>query len=347
MNTQKNNSAISALQVLLAALLWGTLGVFVTFLRQAGFSTLQIVFLRAAVSVLLLGIFIFLRDRSKFRIQLRDSWIFIGTGLISFTLFTVCNQIAMRLCSLSIAAALLYTSPAFILIFSAVIFRERLTAAKLISIAVTVFGCFLVSGLLTPGAVISGAGILAGIASGLCYGLYSIFGRFGVEKYDSLTVTFYTFLLAAAASLPFADFASMPAVFSSADWVLPLVCAFGPVTCLLPYLFLYRRSCGTGTEYCRHPRHAGTGCQRTALRPYLPRGYELAEGARHGLHPRLGGHRQSPPGEKENKIKFSAQTIPQSECLRCFYTVSYLNSSAASVIRSAIFTPNGQRSSHA
>ncbi|MBE6657797.1 MAG: EamA family transporter [Ruminococcaceae bacterium] len=237
MNTQKNNSAISALQVLLAALLWGTLGVFVTFLRQAGFSTLQIVFLRAAVSVLLLGIFIFLRDRSKFRIRLRDSWIFIGTGLISFTLFTVCNQIAMRLCSLSIAAALLYTSPAFILIFSAVIFRERLTAAKLISIAVTVFGCFLVSGLLTPGAVISGAGILAGIASGLCYGLYSIFGRFGVEKYDSLTVTFYTFLLAAAASLPFADFASMPAVFSSADWVLPLVCAFGPVTCLLPYLF--------------------------------------------------------------------------------------------------------------
>lgn len=237
MNTQKSNTALSAMQVLLSALLWGTLGVFVTFLRQAGFSTMQIVFLRAAVSVVLLAVIILIRDRSKFRIRLRDGWIFIGTGLISFTLFTVCNQISMRLCSLSIAAALLYTSPAFILIFSAILFRERLTAAKLISIAVTVFGCFLVSGLLTPGAVISVPGVLAGIASGLCYGLYSIFGRFGVEKYDTLTVTFYTFLLAAAASLPFADFASMPAVFSSADWVLPLVCAFGPITCLLPYLF--------------------------------------------------------------------------------------------------------------
>ncbi len=237
MNTQKSSSASSIFLVLLSALLWGTLGVFVTFLRQAGFSTMQIVFLRAAVSVVLLALIILIRDRSRFRIKLRDFWIFIGTGLVSFTLFTVCNQIAMRLCSLSIAAALLYTSPAFIMIFSAIIFRERLTGAKLISIAVTVFGCFLVSGMLTPGAVISVPGVLAGVASGLCYGLYSIFGRFGVEKYDTLTVTFYTFLLASAASLPFADFASMPAVLSSAEWVLPLVCAFGPITCLLPYLF--------------------------------------------------------------------------------------------------------------
>ena len=236
MQTQKNNTTLSALQILFVALLWGTLGVFVTVLRQAGFSTLQIVFLRASVTTLLLGIVIAVRDRSKFRIRLCDAWIFIGTGLISFTLFTVCNQIAMRLCSLSIAAALLYTSPAFIMIFSAILFREKLTVPKLIAIAVTMIGCFLVSGLLTPGAVISVPGITAGIASGLCYGLYSIFGRFGVEKYDSLTVTFYTFLLSTAASAPLADFASMPAHFASADWVIPLVLAFGPVTCLLPYL---------------------------------------------------------------------------------------------------------------
>ena len=245
MNMQNNKSARAAFQILFAALLWGTLGVFVTYLRQAEFSTLQIVFLRASVATLLLGIYIAVRDRSKFRIKLRDFWIFIGTGLVSFTLFTVCNQISMRLCSLSIAAALLYTSPAFIMIFSAFIFHEKLTLPKLIAIAVTVFGCFLVSGLLTPGAVISVPGILAGIASGLCYGLYSIFGRFGVEKYDSLTVTFYTFLLATAASVPFADFASMPTVFASADWVLPLVLTFGPVTCLLPYLFYTAGLAGT------------------------------------------------------------------------------------------------------
>ena len=66
-----------------------------------------------------------------------------------------------------------------------------------------------------------------------------------MEKYDSMTVTFYTLLLASAASLPFADFSSMPAVFSSADWVLPLVLAFGPITCLLPYLFYTAGLAGT------------------------------------------------------------------------------------------------------
>ncbi|MBO5649331.1 MAG: EamA family transporter [Clostridia bacterium] len=230
------NQTTSSILILLSGLLWGTIGIFVTYLRQAGFSTMQIVFLRTVVTAFLLGLYMLLRAPQKFRIRLRDGWIFIGTGLISFTLFTVCNQIAMRLCSLSIAAALLYTSPAFILLLSAILFHERLTPPKITAIAVTVVGCFLVSGLITPSAAISLPGIMAGIASGVCYALYSIFGRFGVGRYDSLTITFYTFLLAAAASAPFALTSPMFTPLQSASWVLPLVLIFGPVTCLLPYL---------------------------------------------------------------------------------------------------------------
>ncbi len=235
MNTTPKTTRAVCL-ILLSGLLWGTLGTFVTFLREAGLSTMQIVFVRAFVTTLLLALYILITDPKKFRFRLRDSWIFIGTGLISFTLFTVCNQIAMRLCSLSIAAALLYTSPAFIMIFSAFIFKEKLTAPKITAIFVTVLGCFLVSGLLTPGAAVSPPGIAAGLVSGLCYGLYSIFGRFGVEKYHTLTVTFYTFVLVSLASVFFADFPALGDAVSSAPWVLPTVLLFGPVTCLVPYL---------------------------------------------------------------------------------------------------------------
>lgn len=231
-----STSAASVVLILLSGLLWGTLGTFVTYLRQAGLSTMQIVFVRSAVTTVLLGLYIFITDKSKFRFHLRDSWIFIGTGLISFTAFTVCNQIAMQLCSLSIAAALLYTSPAFIMIFSACLFHERLTKRKIIAILVTVFGCFLVSGILTPGASISVPGILCGLVSGLCYGLYSIFGRYGVEKYDTKTITFYTFLLVSLASLPFADVLSFGKLLSYASWTAPAAFALGPVTCLIPYL---------------------------------------------------------------------------------------------------------------
>ncbi len=236
MSDRKPSTARAVFFIILAGVFWGTLGTFVTLLREAGCSTMQIVFLRASLATVLLGAFLLCKDRSLFRFRLRDAWIFIGTGLISFTLFTVCNQISMRLCSLSVAAALLYTSPAFIMIFSAILFKEKLTAPKLTAIAVTILGCFLVSGMLTPGAAVSLPGVAAGVASGLCYGLYSIFGRYGVEKYDTMTVTFYTFLLVSMVSLPFSDFGELPAIVSYADWVLPCILLFAPVTCLTPYL---------------------------------------------------------------------------------------------------------------
>ena len=44
------------------------------------------------------------------------------------------------------------------------------------------------------------------MGSGFGYALYSIFGKYAVRKYSSLTITAYTFYLALAASWPLADF---------------------------------------------------------------------------------------------------------------------------------------------
>lgn len=237
MNKEQKSSFLSISLILLSGVLWGTTGVFITYLREAGFDPFQIVFLRSALSTVLLGLFLLITDRKKFKFKLKDIWIFIGTGIVSLMIFTVCNQIAIQYCSMSIASALLYTSPAFIMIFSAFLFKEKLTGRKITAIIVTIMGCFLVSGLLTPGAEVSTIGVIAGIMSGLCYGLYSIFGRYGVEKYDTLTVTFYTFLLVTIATIPLANLSGIPEVVSSTNGsILPLMLLFGPVTCLSPYL---------------------------------------------------------------------------------------------------------------
>ncbi len=236
MDKQKS-SPLSIFLIILSGMLWGTTGVFITYLREAGFDPLQIVFLRSALSTILLGIFLLIKDKSKFKFKLKDIWIFIGTGIISLMIFTICNQIAIKYCSMSIASALLYTSPAFIMIFSAFLFKEKLTGRKVSAIIVTILGCFLVSGILTPGVTVSTIGVIAGIISGLCYGLYSIFGRYGVEKYDTLTVTFYTFLLVTLATIPLANLTGIPAIVSSTKaGVIPLMICFGPITCLAPYL---------------------------------------------------------------------------------------------------------------
>lgn len=50
------------------------------------------------------------------------------------------------------------------------------------------------------------SGLLYGLGSGFGYALYSIFGKYAVRRYSSLTITAYTFYLALAASWPLANF---------------------------------------------------------------------------------------------------------------------------------------------
>ena len=45
--------------------------------------------------------------------------------------------------------------------------------------------------------------VLLGLGSGLFYGLYSIFGKYALREYNAMTVSFYTFVFAAAATAPF------------------------------------------------------------------------------------------------------------------------------------------------
>src|SRR5699024_1476150 len=45
--------------------------------------------------------------------------------------------------------------------------------------------------------------ILIGLCSGIGYALYSIFSKFALEKYSSLVITTYTFIVASVVLLPF------------------------------------------------------------------------------------------------------------------------------------------------
>ena len=68
-----------------------------------------------------------------------------------------------------------------------------------ISLALAFVGCVLVAGIgQAAAAQVTAAGIIAGVLSGFGYALYSIFGRYALDKkYDSQTITAYTFVFAA------------------------------------------------------------------------------------------------------------------------------------------------------
>lgn len=193
----KKTPAISAVYVVIAAIMWGAIGVFMRRLRAAGLDSIEILQTRATTGFLFTGLFLLIFKRKAFKIRLEDLWCFLGTGIGALFLTSYFYYQGIAVSSMAIMAALLYTAPAFVIILSSIIFREKLTAAKIAAILLTFFGCVLVSGVGTDVAI-SVKILLYGLGSGFCYCMYSIYSRFAIQReYDTWTITFYTMLFCA------------------------------------------------------------------------------------------------------------------------------------------------------
>ncbi|MEA4966001.1 MAG: EamA family transporter [Oscillospiraceae bacterium] len=224
------------LAVLAAGTLWGFMGLFVRRLNAAGLSSIDVAQVRITTGLLVVGLYLLCTRRDRFRVRPRDLWCFFGTGIVSLLLFSFCYFKAMTYASLSVAAVLLYTAPMFVMLLSVLLFREKLTGKKILALLLAFFGCVLVSGL-GSGAAVSTAGLLLGLGSGFFYALYSIFGRYAINRgYDSWTMTFYTFLFCAVGCVPFSNWGGIAATVSADRALLLWILTLGVVTAFLPYL---------------------------------------------------------------------------------------------------------------
>ncbi|MFN7251720.1 MAG: DMT family transporter [Anaerobacillus sp.] len=194
---------LAYLFIVVGAALWGTIGIFVQGLYEYGFSPLQVVAIRVTFAAVILLVILLIRNPTALKIKRGDYKYFVGTGIFSIVFFNWCFFTAIQETSLSIAAVLLYTGPAYVTIFSRILFKELLTKRKLFALSLTLGGCVLVIGLFPLAQTkISPLGIAVGLGSGLGYALYSIFGKYALAKYSSETVTTYTFIFASVALLP-------------------------------------------------------------------------------------------------------------------------------------------------
>lgn len=225
-----------ALSVLLAGTLWGFMGFFRRSLDAMGISASGCIAVRCVFATLLFALTILFTDKRAFKIHLRDIWMFFGTGVLSLFVFGVCYFKAMDHMSLSAAAILLYTAPCFVILMSVPLFGERLDRRKLFAMLMAFCGCCLVSGIASGDQRLSIVGVLLGLASGICYALFSIFSRFAINKgYGTLTINLYSCLLAAiaAAILDGGDFA-VHVCETTGNFLF--AAATGAVTCYLPYM---------------------------------------------------------------------------------------------------------------
>lgn len=174
--------------------------------------------------------------RELLKIRLRHLWYFIGTGVISMALFNWCYFTVIEISQASVAVVLLYTSPIFIMVLSAIFFRERITGRKVLALVLTFAGCVLVAGLIGSSYTLTPKVILLGLSSGLFYGLYSIFGSVALRTYDTRTVTAYTFLFATLGTLPICGVGAMAEQMAAHPVSLFWCVGIALVSTLAPYL---------------------------------------------------------------------------------------------------------------
>ena len=162
------------------------------------------------------SVFMLLFARESFRIRLKDLWCFLGSGIVSLLLFSLCYFSGMQVTSLNVMAVLLYTSPAIIMILSVVLFHEKLGSESAVSMQ----------------------GLLLGLGAGFFYALYSIFSRFAIDRgYGAWTITFYTFLFCMLADMPLANWGAMADAIAADRTLLFWMLGMGFVTAFLAFGF--------------------------------------------------------------------------------------------------------------
>lgn len=226
---------IHYLYVILGAACWGVIGLFTRTLGELGVGVFQRVTIRNFGALVVMTLVFAFTRRQVFRIKARHLPLFMGSGLLSVQGMTLCLFICQNECSLAVSGILLYLAPSFVVLMGAVLWKAPITRRKLAALVLAFAGCVLVSGIMSGSLTVSALGLAAGIASGLCYATYTVFAHYALEHYESLTMTYWTFVFAGLGSLLFWNTDVLSAVFTTPSGI---VNALGliVVATVLPYL---------------------------------------------------------------------------------------------------------------
>ena len=233
---EKRKAAMLA--VVIGATLFGFLGVPIRFFyNEYGLGSIDSVMVRLTFASMFLLLIIGILAHDKLKIRLMDVPILLLFGVFKLmsdlTFFYAQNTI-----QLSLATLLQMTAPYFVMLISLILFREKLTAKKIIAMAMASIGAILITGVLFGGIEIEYAGALSALMSGLFFGLFmvgsKVFNDKGLHPAASL---FYTMLFADLMILPFVNYGGL--VDAMTDFKgLAMCISLGVVMTLIPY-YLY------------------------------------------------------------------------------------------------------------
>lgn len=260
----KNAAQTGEARILFAGIIWGSVGIYVKGMQNAGAGSEWCSFLRVAfAAVIMLAAAAAVKGPSALRISRRELFACALLGLICHGIYNIFYSVSVMETGVSVSAVLLNVAPVFTVLLSAALFKERVSARKAALLALNIIGCCIA---VTGGKLslegIPVFGLICGICSGVCYGMTPVIGRLASDKSDPLVVSAYSYAFAAA-------FTGMWIIFTGADCAFNArVLGWGFLYALIPtaiaYL-LYYQGVQKISEVTRVPVIASIECVAASL----------------------------------------------------------------------------------
>ncbi len=233
--------------IAMAGILWSTLGLFGNMLMERGLSSEQVAFTRLFIGFIVLSLYSLIRRPEVLKINLKCLLYCGAIGIICQGLFNKCYFKAVEVTGVSIAAVLLYTSPLFLALFSKIVYKEKMTRAKIISLILCCIGAIMaVTGGVLDLEGINTYGIIMGIMAAITYALMPIISKNALKEFSSETILIYGFLFGAIFMIPSAKPVEMIGFVTDMN-VLPYMILLGVFPAAMAYIF-YAEGIARGCE---------------------------------------------------------------------------------------------------
>ena len=218
-----------------AAVLWGTVGVFLRWVDLPG-REYFVVFIRATISLAFLSAVIYFGGRRE-QLRLGKHPLLLLSSGVLLTFHWVVFLKALNNLSIGDAEFVTYLAPVFVALLAPLLIKEKLEGATVLALALAVTGMALIS--LTGqggGSGLNGAGLLYALTAAMTYAFLLIILKKLRADTPTLTITFYQTAVNAALLLPFCAFRGFPV--SPGGWASLLV--LGTVhTALAGLVYIY------------------------------------------------------------------------------------------------------------
>ncbi|MCO7176960.1 DMT family transporter [Sporolactobacillus kofuensis] len=194
------NTWLGSLYLALAASIWGGMYVVVKVV-VAVIPPIELVWMRYCVAFISLLI-ISLITKQSWRMRKRDFFLVTLIGIIGNTLSIVTQEFGTMYSSAQMGAIITSATPAFMVVFSRLLLKERLNVKKVVSVCLATIGVLLIVGNGHVNLSNQIGGVFLLIAA-LTWALMSVLIKRVPKDYSSIEVTNYSILVAVIILTPF------------------------------------------------------------------------------------------------------------------------------------------------